>query len=53
VYLVAGGNSTLAKVLAVVFFLVAVFFIHRSFYGMRIESLEQAPAAGRAVPLKA
>jgi K(+)-stimulated pyrophosphate-energized sodium pump len=53
VYLVAGGNSTLSKVLAVVFFLVAMFFIHRSFYGMRIEALEQAPAAGRAVPLKA
>jgi K(+)-stimulated pyrophosphate-energized sodium pump len=53
VYLVAGGNSTLSKVLAVVFFLVAMFFIHRSFYGMRIETLEQAPATGRAVPLKA
>ena len=36
-----------------VFFLVAMFFIHRSFYGMRIESVEQASGAGRAVPLKA
>jgi K(+)-stimulated pyrophosphate-energized sodium pump len=52
VYLVAGGNGTLSKVLAVVFFLVAVYFVHRSFYGMRIEMLEQAPAAGRGVPLK-
>jgi K(+)-stimulated pyrophosphate-energized sodium pump len=53
VYLVAGGNSTLAKVLAVVFFLVAMYFVHRSFYGMRIETLEQAPSTARAVPLKA
>jgi K(+)-stimulated pyrophosphate-energized sodium pump len=53
VYLVAGGNSTLSKVLAVVFFLVAMFFIHRSFYGMRIEALEQAPGTARAIPLKA
>ncbi len=41
VYLVAEGNATLSKVLAVVFFLVAVAFVHRSFYGMRIEAKEQ------------
>jgi K(+)-stimulated pyrophosphate-energized sodium pump len=41
VYLVAGGNATLSKVLAVVFFVAAVVFVHRSFYGMRIEALEQ------------
>jgi K(+)-stimulated pyrophosphate-energized sodium pump len=31
-----GQNPTLTMVLAVVFFLVSVFFAHRSFYGMRI-----------------
>jgi K(+)-stimulated pyrophosphate-energized sodium pump len=53
VYLVAGGNSTLSKVLAVAFFVVALLFIHRSFYGMRIEAQEQASAAGRPVTVKA
>ncbi|MDN5963532.1 MAG: sodium-translocating pyrophosphatase [Actinomyces sp.] len=32
------GMSTLVHVLAVAFFLVAAFFIHRSFYGMRIQT---------------
>ncbi len=50
VYLVAGGNATLSKVLAVVFFALAMVFVHRSFYGMRIQS--EATGAGRAVPLK-
>ena len=40
-YLAAGGSSSLARVLAVVFFLVAVYFVYRSFYGMRIEAKEQ------------
>ncbi len=31
------GNEVLVKVLAAVFFAVSVFFVHRSFYGMRIE----------------
>ncbi len=31
-------NPMLTHVLAVVFFLISVFFVHRSFYGMRIES---------------
>ncbi|HZB87123.1 MAG TPA: sodium-translocating pyrophosphatase [Terracidiphilus sp.] len=31
-------NPLLTQVLAVAFFLVSVFFVHRSFYGMRIES---------------
>jgi K(+)-stimulated pyrophosphate-energized sodium pump len=31
-------NAVLAGSLAVVFFLVSVFFVHKSFYGMRIES---------------
>ncbi|MCB0883494.1 MAG: hypothetical protein KDB34_01835, partial [Propionibacteriaceae bacterium] len=30
------GNSVLTHLLAVVFFLIAVYFIWRSFYGMRI-----------------
>jgi K(+)-stimulated pyrophosphate-energized sodium pump len=33
----SAGNSTLAHILAVVFFLISVFFVHKSFYGMRIE----------------
>ena len=53
VYLVSGGNATLSKVLAVVFFALAMVFVHRSFYGMRIQANEQATGAGRAVPLKA
>jgi K(+)-stimulated pyrophosphate-energized sodium pump len=32
------GNVTLTLILAVVFFLVSAYFVHRSFYGMRIES---------------
>ena len=32
------GNPMLAHLLAVAFFLVSVFFVHKSFYGMRIES---------------
>jgi K(+)-stimulated pyrophosphate-energized sodium pump len=31
-------NAMLAHVLAIAFFLVSVFFVHRSFYGMRIDS---------------
>jgi hypothetical protein len=33
----------------VVFFLVAVFFVHRSFYGMRIQAKELPMAAHRPV----
>jgi len=32
------GNGMLAHILAVVFFLVSVFFVRKSFYGMRIET---------------
>jgi K(+)-stimulated pyrophosphate-energized sodium pump len=32
------GNPMLGRGLAVAFFLVSVFFVHKSFYGMRIES---------------
>jgi K(+)-stimulated pyrophosphate-energized sodium pump len=34
------NNPMLTHVLAVAFFLVSVFFVHKSFYGMRIESKE-------------
>ncbi len=34
----SANNSTLAHVLAVAFFLVSMFFVHRSFYGMRIDT---------------
>jgi K(+)-stimulated pyrophosphate-energized sodium pump len=33
-------NAVLAESLAVAFFLVSVFFVHKSFYGMRIETKE-------------
>ncbi len=32
------GNGPLTLILAVVFFLISTYFVHRSFYGMRIES---------------
>ena len=34
------GNPMLGRALAVAFFLVSVFFVHRSFYGMRIDTKE-------------
>jgi K(+)-stimulated pyrophosphate-energized sodium pump len=34
------SNPMLVHVLTVVFFLVSMFFVHRSFYGMRIETQE-------------
>jgi len=33
-----GSHLMLAEILAVVFFLISVFFVHKSFYGMRIQS---------------
>jgi K(+)-stimulated pyrophosphate-energized sodium pump len=53
VYLSAGGSATLAKGLAVAFFVAALVFVHRSFYGMRIETQEQVAGAARPVPVKA
>ncbi len=35
------NNPLLGRTLAVVFFLVSVFFVHKSFYGMRIDSKER------------
>jgi K(+)-stimulated pyrophosphate-energized sodium pump len=53
VYLSGEGNATLSKVLAVAFFVAALFFVHRSFYGMRIESQAESSTAGRPVAVKA
>ena len=53
VYLSAGGNGPLAKGLAVAFFVVSLVFVHRSFYGMRIETQEVAAGAHRPVAVKA
>jgi K(+)-stimulated pyrophosphate-energized sodium pump len=52
VYLSTGGSGTLARVLAVVFFLISLFFVHRSFYGMRIESGAQPVGTGRPAAVK-
>ncbi|HEV7366975.1 MAG TPA: sodium-translocating pyrophosphatase [Gemmatimonadales bacterium] len=53
VYLVSDGKGTLSRVLAVAFFLAALLFVYRSFYGMRIEAEPQAAGAGRPVAVKA
>jgi K(+)-stimulated pyrophosphate-energized sodium pump len=53
VYLSASGSATLSKVLAVVFFLGALLFVYRSFYGMRIEAEPHAAGAGRPIAVKA
>jgi K(+)-stimulated pyrophosphate-energized sodium pump len=46
VYLTADGAGTLTRVLAVAFFLASMFYVYRSFYGMRIETgIATAPAA--------
>jgi K(+)-stimulated pyrophosphate-energized sodium pump len=52
VYLSAGGSGTLARVLAVVFFLISLMFVHRSFYGMRIESGIRSDVSGRPAGVK-
>ena len=49
VYLTAGGSGTLTRVLAVAFFLASMFYVYRSFYGMRIESDERSVGTGRPV----
>jgi K(+)-stimulated pyrophosphate-energized sodium pump len=35
---VSSNSPLLTHILAVAFFLVSVFFVHKSFYGMRIDS---------------
>jgi K(+)-stimulated pyrophosphate-energized sodium pump len=42
------GDQTMPIVLAAVFFGISVFFVYRSFYGMRIQGAEPSPAAGGA-----
>ena len=37
------GNTTLTHILALVFFLVSVFFVWRSFHGMRIGTMAVEP----------
>jgi K(+)-stimulated pyrophosphate-energized sodium pump len=53
VYLSAGGSGALARGLAVAFFAAALVFVHRSFYGMRIETQEVPAGAHRPVAVKA
>jgi K(+)-stimulated pyrophosphate-energized sodium pump len=53
VYLSITGSGTLSKVLAVAFFLTALLFVWRSFYGMRIEVEPHAAGARRPVAIKA
>ena len=36
------GNHVLTWILSAVFFLISVFFVHRSFYGMRIKKGKDA-----------
>ncbi|HZA94171.1 MAG TPA: sodium-translocating pyrophosphatase [Gemmatimonadales bacterium] len=38
VYLTSDGSGTLTRVLAVLFFLASMFYVYRSFFGMRIET---------------
>ena len=47
VSLAAQRGLSLTYVLSAVFFAISVFFVRRSFYGMRIGAAEAAPAAGR------
>ena len=47
------GTGTLTPNLAVAFFLVALLFVYRSFYGMRIEAEPHSAGAGRPVTVKA
>jgi K(+)-stimulated pyrophosphate-energized sodium pump len=52
VFLTGAGNGTLSRVLAVAFFVAALLFIYRSFYGMRIETEPQATGSRRPVAVK-
>ncbi len=46
------GNATLTRVLALVFFLISVFFVWRSFHGMRIGTTAMEPRAPEAEAVK-
>ena len=41
----SAGNAMLAHILAVIFFLISLFFVHKSFYGMRIGSERESTRA--------
>ncbi len=47
VQLTAETGGGLTHILAAVFFLIASFFVYKSFFGMRIRTDESAPAVGR------
>ena len=53
VYLSGNGSGTLSRVLAVAFFLMALLFVYRSFYGMRIEAEPEGVGSRRPVAVKA
>jgi K(+)-stimulated pyrophosphate-energized sodium pump len=46
------GDTTLTHILALVFFLVSVFFVWRSFHGMRIGSTALEPTTREAEVVK-
>jgi K(+)-stimulated pyrophosphate-energized sodium pump len=46
------GNTTLTHILALVFFLVSVFFVWRSFHGMRIGAMATEPRATEEAAVK-
>jgi len=48
----ANGDTTLTHILALVFFLVSVFFVWRSFHGMRIGNLAEQPKVTVATAAK-
>jgi K(+)-stimulated pyrophosphate-energized sodium pump len=50
VYLTEGGSGTLTRVLAVAFFIASMFYVYRSFFGMRIESGISATSERSARP---
>jgi K(+)-stimulated pyrophosphate-energized sodium pump len=52
VYLTAGGSGTLTRLLAVAFFLASMFYVYRSFYGMRIESSVSSARTGQAAAVE-
>jgi K(+)-stimulated pyrophosphate-energized sodium pump len=53
VSLTSEQGSALSHILAALFLAVALYFVHRSFYGMRIESPESEVASRQAVAVKA
>ena len=52
VFLTAGGSGTLTRGLAVVFFLASMFYVYRSFYGMRIETDAVAVGGSRSAAIE-